>query len=133
MRGQVPHLTHRQWAGQRMQVVQQHIDAFCIKVVNDNCWSGHLLLHVISAANAAGKYTQKKTLTVRRRGFNSYDDTESLTLFEVIQVTLRQIPYIHKVNALLESPANTSITHFINDKLITAIPRVWLRLEGTGR
>ncbi|AUT29893.1 hypothetical protein DWS23_00430 [Escherichia coli] len=48
------------------------------------------LLHVVGTASVADKHTQKKTLTVRRRGFNSYDDTGCCSHFEVIYVTFRE-------------------------------------------
>ncbi|TGB87312.1 hypothetical protein CRG95_04165 [Escherichia sp. E4208] len=60
-----------------------------MQVVNDDCWSGHFLLHVVGTASVADKHTQKKTLTVRRRGFSSYDDTDCCSLFEVIYITFR--------------------------------------------
>ncbi|PFF97267.1 hypothetical protein CRH02_05680 [Escherichia albertii] len=48
------------------------------------------LLHVVGTASVADKHTQKKTLTVRRRGFNSHDDTDCCPHFEVIYVTFRE-------------------------------------------
>ncbi|EBX8837434.1 hypothetical protein DTU76_11930 [Salmonella enterica subsp. enterica serovar Urbana] len=60
------------------------MNTFGVKVVNDNSGSGHFLLHVIDTASSAGKWSQKKTLTVWRRGFYSHDDTETSPVFEVI-------------------------------------------------
>ncbi|RIF73473.1 hypothetical protein UL57_10255 [Shigella boydii] len=48
------------------------------------------LLYVVGTASVADKHTQKKTLTVWRRGFNSHDDTDCCSLFEVICVTFRE-------------------------------------------
>ncbi len=42
------------------------------------------LLHVIDTASSAGKWSQKKTLTVWRRVLASHDDTETYPVFEVI-------------------------------------------------
>lgn len=66
------------------RLFQKTINTFGVKVVNDNSGSGHFLLHVIDTASSAGKWSQKKTLTVWRRGFNSHDDTETYPVFEVI-------------------------------------------------
>ncbi|KSB87269.1 hypothetical protein LFZ31_00150, partial [Salmonella enterica subsp. enterica serovar Newport str. S09097] len=67
------------------RLFQKTINTFGVKgrlmiiVGLDISYSMSSILRVV-----AGKWSQKKTLTVWRRGFNSHDDTETYPVFEVI-------------------------------------------------
>ncbi len=62
-------------------LLQQTVNALSVKFIDDNCRSGHLLLHVMRRNPA--RLIQIKPSAVWQRGFNSSDDTETARNFEV--------------------------------------------------